>query len=101
MTRKTEFWIYQERRDCEPWAIHVFAERKGRAKWYSCNFAFYAEWLNNKSQCVNVENVKIMKNDIRAFIDVVKLICDTHGRELTDRDKAQINHELVFMMGNL
>lgn len=107
MSKFYDFWIFQDNEELPdlaknktPWAIHVFARREGKSKYYECEFYFYAEWIKNSSKKYECTGVKIQKNNVEPFINVVKNIHEMSGKTLTDKDELFITNELVFMMEN-
>ena len=98
MARKKDYWIYQDKKKGVPWAIHLFAEREGRSKWYICSFAIYAEWIDNKSKSLEGEQIKISKGCTHTFVDTIKHICEDCGHPLDSEDVEALENELESFM---
>lgn len=92
MARIKDFWICCKRRRSIPWAIHVFAEKEGRN--VMCDYVVYAEWIDNKRNCVSVENVPL-QGDYSVFLAEFEKICTRYQQEIyisnIDYIKAELN----------
>lgn len=87
-----DWWIYQERKDSEPWAIHVIARkyyRKCRA-----DFTLYADWCGNDSKKIEFEDISIVSNSQEAFLGAFRNFAKARGHPLHKCDETQIRTEL-------
>lgn len=90
--KKKDYWIYQTRKEKEPWCIHMFATKDGRK--IRADFEIYAEWIDNESHKIDVKDVSIVNNTQEAFLGSFRLIASRRGHQLTKGDETQIRTEI-------
>lgn len=92
--KRKEWWIYQERKEEVPWAVHVDAVKDGRK--VTATFEVFAEWINNKSKRMVFQDVPIT-NGASSFLLAFHRLADSRGHPLTDADEMQVKYEIKML----
>lgn len=88
--KEQSWWIYQERKVKEPWAIHLKATKSQRR--IHVNTEIYADWLPTESRRMLLYDVSIAQS--RTWLGEVGRILAAYGHPLTERDVGQLEREL-------
>ena len=88
--KEQSWWIYQERKVKEPWAIHLKATKLQRRIYV--NTEIYADWIPTKSKRMLLCDVSIVQS--RTWLCEVGKILAAYKHPLTERDAGQLEREL-------
>lgn len=88
--KEQSWWIYQERKVAEPWAIHLKATKSQRR--IRADTEIYADWLPTKSKRMLLHDTSIVQS--RTWLGEVGKILAAYGHPLMERDVEQLEQEL-------
>ena len=88
--KEKSWWVYQDRKVTEPWAIHLTARKERRR--IRADTEIYADWLPTKSRRMLLYDVPIAQS--RTWLGEVGKILAAYGHLLTERDVGQLEREL-------
>lgn len=88
--KEHSWWIYQERKVEEPWAIHVTARKSQRR--IRADTEIYADWLPTPSKRMLLHDTSIVQS--RTWLSEVGKILAAYGHPLQERDVGQLEQEL-------
>lgn len=88
--KEQSWWIYQERKVKEPWAIHLKATKSQRR--IHVDTEIYADWIPTQSKRMLLYDASIAQS--MAWLGEVGKILAAYGHPLTERDVRQLEREL-------
>lgn len=91
--KEKSWWIYQDRKVDEPWALHVTA-RKDRRR-IRGDTEVYAEWIRTPSKSMLIADTTLVALD--TWLESIGYIMDKFGHPLTVTDIDQLKSEIAML----
>ena len=88
--KEQSWWIYQDRKVPDPWAIHLTARKERRR--IRADTEIYADWFTNPNKSFLISDMSIVQS--ANWVDTVARILATYDHPLNDRDREQLLSEL-------
>lgn len=90
MAKVKDWWIYQERKTDEPWALHLVVQKDGRS--IRCKGELFAEWVSSDSHKFVFDLVPLSSLD-----SVLEKTMAMLGQDHTEQDRMQIDYEIKLI----
>ena len=88
--KEQSWWIYQERKVEEPWAIHLTARKERRR--IRADTEIYADWLNIPSKRLIIGDMSIVQAS--SWIEAIGRILAVYDHPLDGTDRQQLEEAL-------
>lgn len=88
--KEKSWWVYQDRKVTEPWAIHLTARKERRR--IRADTEIYADWLNTSSKRLIIGDMSIVQAS--SWIDEIGRILAVYDHPLNGADREQLEQAL-------
>jgi hypothetical protein len=88
--KEQSWWIYQDRKVPDPWAIHLTARKERRR--IRADTEIYADWFINPNKRFLISDISIVQS--ANWVDTVARILATYDHPLNGHDREQLLSEL-------
>lgn len=88
--KEKSWWVYQDRKVTEPWAIHLTARKERRR--IRADTEIYADWLNIPSKRLIIGDMSIVQAS--SWIETIGRILAVYDHPLDGTDRQQLEEEL-------